>query len=543
MSIKLRFALLLGLLLLAFTLCLIVLRGLEKRQLAEAIANSRRDDSGLMVRWLELSGNALRQFTLDYAQWDEMARFVETPDAEWAAVNIDASLDNFGLHAVWVLRVDGSLIYSVRARSATSSDPLPPPASPEAWLELTRGDPLPNFFHATADGLLEIRAAPVVFSNQTVGDAPPRGWLLAARVWDDDHLSMLAQLVEGHTQILAPDEAPPRGDNETRFVFLRPLADLDGNTLATLAITRELPELAQRLQADAFKARIFVAFGFFLIVALALCLHLWILRPLGWISESLATHTTHPIQPLFKERTELTRVALLIESSFAQREALRREAEERTLAEDALRRTLEERARLGRDLHDSVIQSIYAAGMGLAAARALATTNPAESNSRIDQVRDALNETIRDVRNFIMGLEPEALQSSTFTRAVEQLFAIMRTARPVGSRIEIDEALIDRLPLLVRTEALQIIREAVSNSVRHGRANNVTVTLRAVEGGARLEVSDDGTGFDPERARRGRGLDNIAERARTLGATAETRSSPGKGTRTVVTFAHNAAQT
>ncbi|MFH1496919.1 MAG: sensor histidine kinase, partial [Verrucomicrobiota bacterium] len=319
--------------------------------------------------------------------------------------------------------------------------------------------------------------------------------------------------------------------------LLRPLDDWRGETIAMLRIVRETPALAQRLRSEALATRIFVIFGLCLVVTLGLSLQLWVLRPLGQIGDSLARHDTTPIRDLRHEHTELARVARLVESSFEQRAQLRQEIAERTAAELALQRTLEERARLGRDLHDGVIQSIYAAGMGLAAAQSQLKAKPVEASVRVEEVRAVLNDTIRDVRNFITGLEPEALQRSTFATAVDKLLATVRTANhDLQTNLDIDESLTDLLPMAVRTEALQIIREAVSNAVRHGDADTIDIHLRRENGRASLLIADNGTGFDPATVRRGRGLDNIAERIRLLGANIDFQSSPGNGTRVQARF-------
>ena len=76
MSIKQRFALVLGMLLLVFLCCLTILRLLEKEQLTEALATSQRDATGMLERWLDLNGASLRQLTEDYSRWDDMSSFV-----------------------------------------------------------------------------------------------------------------------------------------------------------------------------------------------------------------------------------------------------------------------------------------------------------------------------------------------------------------------------------------------------------------------------------------------------------------------------------
>jgi signal transduction histidine kinase len=285
------------------------------------------------------------------------------------------------------------------------------------------------------------------------------------------------------------------------------------------------------LRTDVFEARVFIVFGLLVMGALGLCLHNWVLRPLNAIGDSLVVQDAAPLQSLIAQDTELSRIASQLEVSFAQQKELLRE--------------VEERARLGRDLHDGVIQSIYAAGMGLAAARTLLQREPEEAAKGIDQVRAALNEIIRDVRNFITGLEPEALHSRTFTAAVASLFDFFKSSGPPSHQLDIDESAADRLHLAARTAALQIIRECASNAFRHGHARCVHVELRVTDTrtAIRLSITDDGGGFNPDTARRGRGLDNISERARTLGATAEIISEIGKGTRTTVLFPVNDSST
>jgi signal transduction histidine kinase len=542
MSIKLRLALLLGLLLVAFLASLLLLRRLEKQQLEAMLASSQRDSIELLDRWIDLTGQSLRQFAYDYSLWDEMVAFVERPDAEWARVNLEASLPNFNTHAVWVLRPDGVVIYGAsRELPSTAAFPL----SREEWTGLTATTPFVHFYSELADRqLIEVRGSPIQRSADTSRSGPPLGWLVVARHWDEGHLRTLANLTESETRLTQPGSTADVSGRDAGIALLRPLNDWQGRTLRMLHLHRHVPELSQILEVDAFEARIFVGFGLLLIVSLGLSLHRWVLQPLEQIGESLASENRNPIQPLLKENNELSRVAQLIESSFEQKQALRREVEDRRRAEDALRQseqalreTLDERARLGRDLHDGVIQSIYAAGMGLAAARSLIRSDIPDAEQRIDQVRNALNETIRDLRNFITGLEPEALKHQTFRQAVESLIEFLHAIDPIDIRLSLDDELAENLPTTVRTDALQIIREAVSNSLRHGRARSVHISLRGEDRIARLEVSDDGSGFDPARpGSRGHGLNNMAERARASDADFKLRSSPGNGTRVVVEF-------
>jgi signal transduction histidine kinase len=526
MNLKLRLSLLLGLLLLAFLAALFVLHTFERQQSDELLARVRQEHLALLNRWLETSGLSLREFADDYAQWGEMAHFVEKPDPAWAQANIEADLPGFNAQAVWVLQPDGSLVYGVnRLNDLTLA---PPPLKPVDFAMLVGGSAHPHFFIESHSGLLEVRGAPI--STNPAANPLLHGWLLVARRWDDAYLKNLADLTESAVSLAAPDD-PPGSPADTHLVLTQSLDDWRGRPLRRLTIDSDTSKLHEVLAPVMLQARIFVAFGLLVITALGLSLQRWVLRPLNWISDSLKRGDTTPISPLLQEKSELGGVARLVESDFAQREALRR-------SEESLRHTLDEHERLGRDLHDGVIQSLYATGLGLSGIRALVHTDPAEAEERLEQTRHALNETIRDVRNFINGLEPEALKQHTFTHAVEALIEFRKSVRPFRATIEIDENLAARLTHEQRVHALQITREAVSNALRHGQATQVAIALRPLNSrGVELSITDDGRGFDPSAPGNGGiGLQSFADRARELDARLSIESAAEKGTRVKLAF-------
>ena len=537
MSIKLRLALLLGLLLLVFVFCLVALRALEQRQLAEAVAGARRDDSELLGNWIDLRAASLRRFSDDASSWPQLAAFAADPakDPAWPARHLDPLLPSYGIDALWLARSDGTVLHATRRPGLA---PLPLPVPPSRLGELGAPEASDRaYYHGSPAGLLEIR------SLRLPGPSPL--WLFAARLWDEPYLARLGELTDSSASLVPPaaagiaaalQETASDPDSPAPIVVLRPLSNWEGEPLLTLRLVKAAPDISFRVEADRLKTRVFLLFGLCLIASLAVSLHQWVLQPLGWITDSLARQDTAPIQPLLRARTELTRVARLIVTSFEHREQLRREIAERRHAEAELQRTLEERARLGRDLHDGVIQSIYAAGLGLAAARKKLPTDPVATERHLAQVAGVLNDTIRDVRDFITGLEPETLRDDSFAHTVTRLFTTMNASGAARAELALDETIADRFPAPLRTELLLLLREAISNALRHGQAGVVSIRLApdpAQPGFARLEIADDGTGFDPATARRGRGLDNLFARAAGHGARAELHSTPNRGTRLV----------
>ena len=212
----------------------------------------------------------------------------------------------------------------------------------------------------------------------------------------------------------------------------------------------------------------------------------------------------------------LLRIASLIRNAFRQQEALHNE--------------ILERSRLGRDLHDGVIQNLYATGLGIAQGRRLIAQDPAAAAERLEETRRTLNETMEHLRRFIERVEPEDSADVVFPDACVALFQTLRVHRDCTLDLQVDERAEARLAPSSKAALLLIVREAVSNALRHGRAKRVGVSLQPEGQGVRLRIDDDGTGYDPARiAAGGRGLGNMRARAADLGASLAVETAPGRG--------------
>ncbi len=243
-------------------------------------------------------------------------------------------------------------------------------------------------------------------------------------------------------------------------------------------------------------------------------------------------------------RHEIGTIAKLGELSAAQgaelsreRDVRRRAEEDAQLKQQLLSQSVDEKIRLGRDLHDGIIQSLYAVGLTLETVRPMIQTDPAQAERRLGEIRSSLNATIRDVRAYITGLAPENLRRASFSRSVSALFEQLRAGRSAEFEINVDEDAAALLTVEQNVEALQIAREAISNALRHGEASQITLRMHQGDREVCLLVQDNGRGFDPERGREGgHGLANMRARAKGLGATLRITSQPGQGARVVANF-------
>tara|TARA_B100000315_G_scaffold255202_1_gene297991 strand:+ start:939 stop:2642 length:1704 start_codon:yes stop_codon:yes gene_type:complete len=204
---------------------------------------------------------------------------------------------------------------------------------------------------------------------------------------------------------------------------------------------------------------------------------------------------------------------------------------------------VEERDRIGRDLHDGVIQSIYAAGLTLEDISIQGEESLGEVRGRIDGVVEDLNQVIRDIRSYIMDLCPRELQGRPLDKALESL------VKDLEARTRVSVTLESGIDLTSLSEPhtvnlWHIFQEAFSNIEKYARARKVTLSLLASGGYLNLEIADDGVGFHVEKAELGRGygLSNIKDRAERLGGVMEVHSSPGRGTKLGVRLSMDGAR-
>jgi signal transduction histidine kinase len=199
-----------------------------------------------------------------------------------------------------------------------------------------------------------------------------------------------------------------------------------------------------------------------------------------------------------------------------------------------LRRSMEERERIGRDLHDDIIQSIYAVGLNLEDCRRVVRNSPDLAEGRLTSAIQTLNSSIRHVRGFLAGLEPKVFNGREFKTALKSL-ALTDGDDATQFQLEVDSTAANRLTPAQATQLLHIAKEAMSNSLRHAHASTLVVSLLPTSTGLRLEVFDNGEGFDAEALdAKGHGLRNMTTRAREIGADLQIVSAVGRGCRILV---------
>lgn len=195
---------------------------------------------------------------------------------------------------------------------------------------------------------------------------------------------------------------------------------------------------------------------------------------------------------------------------------------------------VEERSRIGMDLHDGVIQAIYAVGLTLESVRLLLSEqgqDQMEAISVIDNAIDSLNDAIRDIRNFILDLRPRHYDGELL-QGLARLAREFQANTMIPVTVDVPAQATHGLSSDISRALFFTTQEALANVARHARASNVTIRARRDEETIALQVEDNGVGFDVKNKTQttGHGLANMRARSEELGGQFDVVSEVGGGT-------------
>ena len=195
---------------------------------------------------------------------------------------------------------------------------------------------------------------------------------------------------------------------------------------------------------------------------------------------------------------------------------------------------LEERDRIGMDLHDGVIQSLYATGLTLENSLEDLKEDPALVQPQLQKAIQDLNQTIADIRSYIFNLRPAVLADTDLAGAVGGLLQELKVNALLDVRLIEEPEACRGLSEEQIAALFHVVQESLTNVRKHAQAASVTARLEQWNGIFRMTITDDGVGFDPARLGSGQGLHNMRERVEALGGRLQVESANGEGTRLTV---------
>ena len=205
-------------------------------------------------------------------------------------------------------------------------------------------------------------------------------------------------------------------------------------------------------------------------------------------------------------------------------------AEALTASEQRLSALLQDRSRIGRELHDSVLQALYAIGLTLEQTPGLREGVPQSGPRAHNQAVDQLHTLIQDIRRMILSVESDCVDPFRLVSELQTLAETFERVSELRIRVEVDPAAEEILTGEEARELITISREALSNCVRHASATRIVVALRQIGSRVRLSIRDNGSGFVVNGSAKGIGFAHMEDRVRKIGGRLNIESMVGRGT-------------
>jgi signal transduction histidine kinase len=196
---------------------------------------------------------------------------------------------------------------------------------------------------------------------------------------------------------------------------------------------------------------------------------------------------------------------------------------------------LNERNYIARELHDTVTQTLFSANLIAEVLPRLWKKDPASVISRLDEIRMLNNVALTEMRALLFDLRPYSFKNEDLGQHLKELVESIRIKTKIPISLKIVKRY--RYPHKVELSFYRIAQEALNNIAKHSSARKAELALKSLSSKITLNISDNGVGFDNrDNSSENLGLIIMQERANMIGASFEIESSPGKGTRILVTY-------
>jgi len=313
----------------------IVQRSYQRRKMLEILDSVRQEREYIFDKILELKSKSLETFVYDYTFWDEMVDFAAAPNNKWGYENIDVSLVTYGADAAWVYNTDQKLIYSVN-RSDKDDGLKELPIPKEVLADLFLVSPFCHFFIDNQQGLTEIWGATIHGSSDLKRETPAQGYFFCSRRWTQELVAELSQLTDSKVvliDILTNKQSLSLRDS---VEFSRPLLGWDGQPLKYFFISSVSKAILASKKLALQTTALFISFSLLIVLIVSFFIFRWVNIPLKLINQALKNKDSKFLNKIKMQKTEFGEVTQMIDSFFAQREAILLEISQRKRQQEAL---------------------------------------------------------------------------------------------------------------------------------------------------------------------------------------------------------------
>lgn len=325
-----------------FISALLILKNFENEKVQMLINDEKNEHAALLENSVEKLGEGLFSFADDYSRWDEMVRFIKTPEHNWARINIEAAFPIFNLQVVWVFDDNFMLKYNKSVLKNNYTGLLP--VSNGEFRNLFKSNSLCHFYMKTPDGILEVCGAPVQPTGDLSRKTRPQGYLFAGRIWSQKHLREISALIKDSIRIYDAGNkiSNPAGNEHFFLENSKKLLSWD-NKVTAVVTARKAYNILRKVYgwADVQYLSV-ILFTVVLLLCISVFLFFTVNYPLSVITKSLRTGSMGFLKKIKRRKDEFGELACLMEEFYSQKQTLETEIENRHTAEAELRKMKDE---------------------------------------------------------------------------------------------------------------------------------------------------------------------------------------------------------
>lgn len=335
MSIRLKLFFLMIFVVVCTVVLLVLFRYGENHRLYTELAERTKVEKQVFDDVVALESTLQKTLTNDYSFWDEMIIFISAKDDIWGDENIIPALETYKVDKIWVLDRDMKLRYGVEkgGRKITSM----PIVSTFDLNKSLNESPFNSFYASTLEGLIEIKTAPIQPVSDVERLSEAQGYLVTARVWNEERVTNLEDLTRSDVSIVSPEGVGTPVDSEkSLIVFNKLLLDVNGKEIAKFHVQRYSSIIADQIKSFNLQ---FVLLSLTIIVLLLVVIFLlnkWITEPMGKITNSIKKRDASYLAKLRKRNDEFGDLSRIITRFYSQRENLLEEVYRRKKISQAL---------------------------------------------------------------------------------------------------------------------------------------------------------------------------------------------------------------
>ena len=303
------------------------------------IKEAQQRQTKLLSAVVENSTKNMREWCFDYTYWDEMVKFVETPDKIWASRNIVASSINYDLSFVWVLDSDFNQRYGYQALNNTKLSNIF--LSKSDLENVVKRNWFSNYFISKDGEIFEIHIAPIQPSMDLNRNTEPKGWFIVGKIYKDKFLEEISHTTNSNIKIYFSDSIESYKESLMKYdagVYAQlPLKDINNNTIAYIT-SFHIDKATQKYTISAHNSIPVIAIISLLFFgSIFTLLLIYIVKPLSVLGESLSSEDETKLIPLLSKQNEFGALSRMMERFFIQKKHLETEIKIRTETEEELK--------------------------------------------------------------------------------------------------------------------------------------------------------------------------------------------------------------